>query len=206
VILVRRWGWVALPLAVCGVLLLQALPPSGRERAEVAPAAGVRGLPPLFAGALETLRPDTFRLPPTSEVSIEAAKASAGIHTFRSEPGTAPGTVRAVAAPVAVARLDGETADITGSLPSPAEITRPPRLLDVPAVGVADSVPLAALDTPDLITRGAPGDPGTFPPMIVVDRPFFTVDPVALPQAPLDYVTPGTELMPARAGWKGSRG
>jgi hypothetical protein len=203
---------VALPVAI-GAVLLMVPHLSGREHAKAPPVNGVRGLPPLFAGALETLRPDTFRLPPTSEVLIESVKAGAstpGGHMFHPEPASAPGTMRAVAAPVAVARLDGapdgQGADITGSLPpSEAMITRP-RLLDLPPVGAADSVPVAGLEVPDLITRGAPGDPGTFPPMMVVERPFFTVDPVALPQMPLDYVTPGTELMPARSGRKGTRG
>lgn len=202
---------VVLSIAIGGVVLLLTPHHSGQDHVDAVPATGVRGLPPLFAGALETLRPATIRLPPTSENVVEAVKAGAagsGAHTFHTEPASAPGTVRAVAAPVAIARLDGsaegELEILTGSLPPPTGATR--HLLDVPPVGVADSAPIAALDTPDLITRGAPGDPGTFPPLMVVERPFFTVDPVALPQMPLDYVTPGTELMPARPNRKGPRG
>ncbi|CUU41156.1 hypothetical protein [Blastochloris viridis] len=176
-----------------------------RQPADPVPAAGVRGLPPLFAGALETLRPDTFRLPPTSESAIELARAAAGPQMVRPELTSTPTTVRAVAAPVAVARLDGEGADITGSLP-PDAVALPSRQLDLPPIGVTDSAPVAEMETADLITRGAPGDPGTFPPMLVVERLFFTVDPAALPQSPLDYVTAGTELMPPRASRKGTRG
>lgn len=203
---------VVLSIAIGGAVLLLTPHHSGRDHVDAVPATGVRGLPPLFAGALETLRPDTIRLPPTSENVVEAVKAGAagnGAHTFHTEPASAPGTVRAVAAPVAIARLDGsaegELEVLTGSLPPSAGVT-PRHLLDVPPVGATASVPVAGLEVPDLITRGAPGDPGTFPPLMVVERPFFTVDPVALPQMPLDYVTPGTELMPARPNRKGSRG
>lgn len=183
---------------------------SAQEHADTAPAAGLRGLPPLFAGALETLRPEIFRLPPTSEAALDAAiGGAAGVspQLFRPELSASPTQVRTVAAPVAVAKLDEAADDITGSLPPVAAAAdSPSRQLDLPPVGMGESPPLAGLDTPDVITRGAPGDPGTFPPMMVVERPFFTIDPVALPQAPLDYLAPGTELMPAaRPGRKNTR-
>ncbi|WP_170263733.1 hypothetical protein [Blastochloris sulfoviridis] len=173
-----------------------------------APAASAPAVPLLFAGALAAVRPDIVRLPPTSADLFAPP-----------EPGTATAPNSASPSPSFTAS-EAPAADVTGSLlrpgaglavraaahatgagssqPEPASLTaaRPDaasaesRTADLRPVGLAGTPPLAGLETSDLITRSAPGGPGTFPPMVAVQHLLFTIDPAALPQFPFDHLTP----------------
>ena len=175
---------------------------------ETTPAASAAPVPLLFAGALAAVRPDIVRLPPTSADLFAPP-----------EPGTATSPNPALPSPTWTAS-EAPAAEVTGSLlrpgaglavraaahatgpapsrPEPASLTaaRPDaapaedRTADPRPVGLAGTPPLAGLETADLITRSAPGDPGTFPPMVVVQHLLFTIDPAVLPQLPFDHLAP----------------
>ncbi|BBF94456.1 hypothetical protein [Blastochloris tepida] len=175
-------------------------------------------VPLLFGGALAAVRPDIVRLPPTAadlfappnpassnsaspgsasgwtpaeapEVTGSLLRPGAGLavraaaHATGAAPAAAPSRPEPVSLPVA--RLEVAAAELPATDPRP--------------VGLASTPPLAGLDKADPVTRGAPGDPGTFPPLVMVQHLLFTVDAAALPQLPFDHLAP----LPATAGRSG---
>ena len=189
--------------ALCLALAFLVPNPAAREHADRMPTPDAHG-PALFGSGLEALRPVTFRLPETVDGPREAWRMYAHApelnhHVAPEAQATAPATNAAVAAPIAVAVLSVDP-DTTGSVPRTAVSAPRSRVLDLPPTGTTASKPLASLDAPDLITRGVPGAPGTFPPMVEVRRVFFTVDPVVLPGVPFDHLAPVDHPRRSRRG------